>query len=99
RGVLAAGQTPRIGDPAPDVAGERWINGGPLTTEGLRGRVVLVEFWTYGWINCRNVIPQLRAWHQRFEALGLTVVGVHSPEFFWEKPYEKVADAMRRLGV
>jgi len=48
RGVPAAGQTPRIGDPAPDVAGERWVNGGPLTTEGLRGRVVLVEFWTYG---------------------------------------------------
>ena len=48
RGVPAAGQTPRIGDPAPEVAGERWINGGPLTTEGLRGRVVLVEFWTYG---------------------------------------------------
>ncbi len=48
RGVSVAGQTPRIGDPAPEVAGERWINGGPLTTEGLRGRVVLVEFWTYG---------------------------------------------------
>ena len=48
RGAPAAGQTPRIGDPAPEVAGEQWINGGPLTTEGLRGRVVLVEFWTYG---------------------------------------------------
>jgi len=48
RGVSVAAQTPRIGDPAPEVAGERWINGGPLTTEGLRGRVVLVEFWTYG---------------------------------------------------
>lgn len=48
RDAPAAAQTPRIGDPAPEVAGERWINGGPLTTEGLRGRVVLVEFWTYG---------------------------------------------------
>ena len=45
------------------------------------------------------MIPQLRAWHQRYEALGLTIVGVHSPEFFWEKGYAKVVDATRRLGV
>ena len=45
------------------------------------------------------MIPQLRAWHERYEAFGLTIVGVHSPEFFWEKGYEKVVDATRRLGV
>jgi len=45
------------------------------------------------------VIPQLRAWHEKYEAAGLTIVGVHTPEFFWEKPYEKVVDATKRLGV
>jgi peroxiredoxin len=45
------------------------------------------------------VIPQLRGWHERYEAKGLTIVGVHSPEFFWEKPHEKVADATRRLAI
>jgi len=45
------------------------------------------------------VIPQLRAWHERYASLGLTVVGVHSPEFFWEKPHAKVVDATKRLGV
>jgi thiol-disulfide isomerase/thioredoxin len=45
------------------------------------------------------VIPQLRAWHERYEAAGLSIVGVHSPEFFWEKPFEKVVDATKRLGV
>jgi len=45
------------------------------------------------------VIPQLRAWHDKYEAGGLTIVGVHTPEFFWEKPYEKVVDATKRLGV
>ena len=45
------------------------------------------------------MIPQLRAWHERYEKLGLTIVGVHTPEFFWEKPYEKVAAATKRLGI
>ena len=45
------------------------------------------------------MIPQLRVWHEKYEPAGLTIVGVHSPEFFWEKPYEKVVDATKRLGV
>ncbi len=95
----AGGQALRVGQAAPEITGERWINSAPLALRGLRGRVVAVEFWTYGCYNCRNVIPALRDWHGRFEKSGLTIVGVHSPEFPWEQPYDKVAEAARTLDV
>lgn len=87
------------GKPAPDIAAENWINSNPLTIDALKGRVVLVEFWTYGCINCRNIVPHLRNWHDRYDSAGLTVVGVHSPEFFWEKPLDNVKKATIRLGI
>lgn len=87
------------GWPAPEIAGENWLNSKPLTIADLRGRVVLVEFWTYGCINCRNIVPHLRAWHNKYEQTGLTIVGVHSPEFFWEKPLARVAEASKKLDI
>jgi thiol-disulfide isomerase/thioredoxin len=98
-GRPAVGQALRLGTPAPEVAGAPWHNSPPLTTAGLRGRVVFVEFWTYGCINCRNVIPQLQGWHARYAKEGLTIVGVHSPEFAWEKRWENVVGATRKLGI
>ena len=95
----AGGQALRLGQLAPDIAGAPWINSPRLTMESLRGRVVLVEFWTYGCVNCQRVIPQLRAWHDTYEAAGLTIVGVHTPEFFWEKPYAQVVAATERFGI
>ena len=65
----------------------------------LKGRVVLVEFWTYGCINCKNVIPQLRDWYDKYEKQGFTIVGVHSPEFFWEKSLNKVKTATEELKI
>ena len=50
-------------------------------------------------MNCQNVIPQLRGWHERYERAGLTILGIHTPEFFWEKPHDKVVAATGRLGV
>jgi thiol-disulfide isomerase/thioredoxin len=97
--VPTVAQTVRIGQPAPEITGQRWINSGPLSLAALRGRVVLVDFWTYGCSNCRNVIPALRAWHQRYGPDGLVVVGVHTPEFLWERPYDKVVQACQDLGV
>ncbi|MFZ5875560.1 MAG: redoxin domain-containing protein [Nitrospirota bacterium] len=70
---------------APDVAGAVWINSGPLSIRSLRGSVVLVEFWTFGCFNCRNVEPEVKAWYQRYADQGLVVVGVHTPEFAYEK--------------
>jgi len=85
------------GKPAPEIAAEHWINSKPLTINILNGRVVLVEFWTYGCINCRNIIPHLRNWHDKYESAGLTIVGVHSPEFFWEKPLDKVRETRNQI--
>jgi thiol-disulfide isomerase/thioredoxin len=89
----------RVGQPAPEITGGPWINSEPLSLTRLHGRVVLVEFWTFGCVNCRNVLPNLRAWHERYAAAGLTIVGVHSPEFLWEKPTARVAAAVAELDI
>jgi cytochrome c biogenesis protein CcdA/thiol-disulfide isomerase/thioredoxin len=78
---------------------QRWFNSGPLTMAGLRGRVVLVDFWTYTCINCLATLPYLKAWDDRYRAAGLTIVGVHTPEFAFEKSAANVADAIRRDGL
>ncbi|MDQ1713325.1 MAG: hypothetical protein QOE45_2775 [Frankiaceae bacterium] len=86
--------------PAPGFAGiAEWLNSTPLTMSALRGRVVLVDFWTYSCINCRRTLPFLRALHATYEARGLTVIGVHSPEFDFEKLPDNVARAVRDLDV
>jgi cytochrome c biogenesis protein CcdA/thiol-disulfide isomerase/thioredoxin len=81
--------------PAPEFTGtQRWFNtpgGRPLTLRSLRGRVVLVDFWTYTCINCLRTLPYLRAWDARYRGAGLTVVGVHTPEF----PFERDAGNVR----
>src|SRR5204863_4321746 len=70
---------------APDFTGtQRWFNSKPLSLASLRGRVVLVDFWTYTCINCIRTLPYLRAWDARYRKAGLTSVGVHSPEFSCE---------------
>ncbi|MEA2253808.1 MAG: hypothetical protein QOG70_4050 [Solirubrobacteraceae bacterium] len=93
---------PRLGR-APDFTGtQRWFNtagGRPLTLAGLRGHVVLVDFWTYTCINCIRTIPYLRAWDARYRHDGLVVVGVHSPEFPFERIASNVATAIRTDGI
>jgi cytochrome c biogenesis protein CcdA/thiol-disulfide isomerase/thioredoxin len=85
---------------APDFTGnDHWLNTPgerPLTLEGLRGRVVLVDFWTYTCINCLRTLPQLRAWDARYRDDGLTIVGVHTPEFTFERELDNVERAVRR---
>ena len=82
---------------APDFAGGgRWFNSRPLTLEGLRGRVVLIDFWTYTCINCLRTLPHVRAWDARYRSRGLTIVGVHTPEFAFEHSAGNVRDAIAR---
>ena len=70
----------------PPLAGAvEWLNSDPLTAEQLKGKVVLVDFWTFGCINCRNALPYVKEWHRKYKDQGLIVVGVHSPEFAYEK--------------
>src|ERR1044071_453838 len=73
---------------AAELAQGAWINSGPLTIAGLRGRVVLVDFWTFGCYNCRNTLPSLKRWDELYRDQGLTIIGVHSPEFEREKNLE-----------
>ncbi len=88
---------------APDFTDtQRWFNtadGRPLTMAGLRGRVVLIDFWTYSCINCLRTLPYLKAWDARYRSQGLTIVGVHSPEFPFEKEAGNVQAAIQREGI
>lgn len=86
--------------PAPEIAGiTAWINSEPLSISALRGRVVLVHFWTFGCSNCRNVQPYVKAWYDRFAAAGLEVIGVHTPELSFEKDLANVRQAVIDQGV
>lgn len=84
---------------APEFAQGTWINSEPLTLKSLRGRVVLVDFWTFGCYNCRNTLPYLKRWHESYGGKGLTIVGVHSPEFDAEKKVENVRREVASLGI
>ncbi len=85
---------------APEITGIRaWINSGPLTIEGLRGKVVLIDFWTYTCVNCIRTIPYLKQWHAKYADDGLVIIGVHSPEFEFEKDYSNVLQATRDYGI
>ena len=76
-----------------------WLNSQPLTASSLRGRIVLIQFWTYTCINWLRTLPYVRAWHQRYTDQGLTVVGVHTPEFEFERDVDNVRRAARDLSV
>ena len=89
-----------VGDMAPEFSGiNQWLNGGELTMEGLRGDVVLIDFWTYTCVNCVRTMPYLRDWNEKYADRGLTMVGVHTPEFDFEKITENVVAANEELGV
>lgn len=90
---------PIIG-PAPDFTGiNGWIGSDPLTLADLEGKVVLVDFWTYSCENCIRTLPHLTAWHAAYAEAGLVIVGVHSPEFEFEKERSNVVAAMDMFGI
>lgn len=99
--VPAAAQTSLTrGDQAPAFAGvTRWINSPPLSTDGLRGKVVLVDFWTFECINCLHALPQVKALDAKYRDQGLVVVGVHTPELDAERDTENLLAAVKRLGI
>lgn len=95
--VAAGPGTPR---PAPElVGGGPWINSPPLQLSSLRGKVVLVEFWTYTCANCLRVAPYVVHWQQHYAGQGLVVIGVHTPEFAYERLTANVREATVRLGI
>lgn len=76
-----------------------WLNSPPLTAEGLRGKVVLVNVWTYTCINWLRQLPYVRAWAEKYKDHGLVVIGVHSPEFAFEKDIDNVRQAVKTRGI
>jgi thiol-disulfide isomerase/thioredoxin len=101
RNVLspAAGQASVAGDLRALGRATEWLNSPPLTEAGLRGKVVLVEFWTYTCINWLRVQPYVRAWADKYKDQGLVVIGVHAPEFAFEKNLENVRRMVKDLNV
>jgi thiol-disulfide isomerase/thioredoxin len=90
---------PDEGPLAPFDGATTWLNSDPLTPEGLRGRVVLVDFWTYTCINWLRTLPYVRAWNAKYRELGLTVVGVHTPEFSFERTVPNIVKQSAIFGV
>ena len=85
---------------APSLRGAtHWLNAAPLDNEMLRGKVVLVDFWTYSCINCLRTLPYLKAWDEKYRAHGLVIVGVHAPEFAFEYDLQNVSKAVNDLGI
>ena len=84
---------------APELAGGEWINSEPLTLSKLRGRVVLIEFWTFGCYNCRNTLPTIKKWDTRYRDRGLTIIGVHTPETDSERNIGDVRREAAALGI
>jgi thiol-disulfide isomerase/thioredoxin len=88
--------------PAPELPTTGWLNTSeekPLQLKGLRGKVVLVEFWTFACYNCKNVLPYVKRWHEKYEKQGLVVIGVHTPELSFERPEANVRKAIREQGI
>jgi len=85
---------------APEFAGiNDWINSNPLTMQQLKGKVVLVDFWTYSCINCIRSLPYVKGWYQQYQKDGLVVIGVHAPEFSFEKVPANVKSAVKKDGI
>lgn len=77
-----------------------WINSEPIESlETLEGRVILVKFWTFGCHNCPHTLPYVQAWHKKYEDQGLTILGIHSPEFAYERKLENVQASVNEYGL
>jgi thiol-disulfide isomerase/thioredoxin len=84
---------------APEISSGLWINSEPLTLKNLRGRVVLIEFWTFGCYNCQNTLPTVKMWDARYRDKGLTIIGVHTPESDYEGNIDNLRREVAALGI
>jgi thiol-disulfide isomerase/thioredoxin len=84
---------------APEISGDTWLNSEPVRLQELHGRVVLVEFWTFGCRNCRHVEPYIKGWYKQFHDAGLEVISIHSPEFGYERDLANVRQYVSREAI
>ena len=86
--------------PAPELTNDIWLNvDAPLRLADLRGKVVIIDMWTFGCINCQHVIPSLKDWHSKYADQGLVIIGNHFPEFSYEADLANVRGAVARYGI
>ena len=99
-GQPALAESPMPAGPlAPAIQSDVWLNTQPIDWKSLRGTVTMVEFWTLGCINCQHVIPSLRQFYADYQKRGFTLIGVHSPEFDYEKKLANVKEAIKKWGI
>ena len=84
---------------APEFSSGVWINSEPLMLKNLRGRVVLIDFWTFACYNCRNTLPSLKKWDAQYRDQGLTIIGVHTPELDFERDIDQLRREVAGLGI
>jgi thiol-disulfide isomerase/thioredoxin len=99
----SAGQTtlrslPKKGK-APEWDNSTWLNSEKFSLNSLQGKVVLVEFWTFGCYNCQNVMPSLKGWYEDYKDRGFEIIAMHAPEFDYEKKLENVQQAIKDRGL
>ena len=100
RATAEAAKVADSGPRAPEFNGiTHWLNSQPLTLAQLGGKVVLVDFWTYGCINCVHTLPHVISLYEKYKDRGFVVIGVHAPEFAYEKSTDNVAAAIKRYGI
>jgi thiol-disulfide isomerase/thioredoxin len=93
---LATTSTNRL----PEFQGiSQWLNSAPLTVDSLKGKVALIQFWTFACINCQRTLPSITRWHQQYAAKGLQVIGIHTPEFAFERDINNVKQALQKHGI
>ena len=96
--TLTGGLSSSYKAPEVDTNGA-WINSKPLSTGQLKGKVVLIDFWTYSCINCLRTLPYIKQWYERYHAQGLEIIGVHTPEFLFEQDINNVRNAVTKQGI
>lgn len=84
---------------APEISSPGWINSEKIEWNDLRGKVVVVDFWTFACYNCKNTLPYFKSWHAKYAAQGLTILGVHTPELSYERDVENVRQAAKEYGI
>ncbi|MFB3062535.1 MAG: redoxin domain-containing protein [Candidatus Binatia bacterium] len=89
----------RVGMKAPELTNEVWLNSEPQRLAELKGKVVLVEFWTFGCFNCRNIEPSVKEWHRQYADQGLVVIAVHAPEFNYERSLKRLQRYIRDHNI
>lgn len=100
--AAASASAVQVSQTPPNLQGDAWLNtptAQGYSLGGLRGQVVLINFWVYSCINCHNSLPTLSAWYSKYHPQGLEIIGIHTPEFESDKPLHNVLDALKQGGV